>query len=223
MIRRAMLTTALACAAVFQSCQSTIGGEKRPSSLLPSAQRAPDEAADWYFKGGLYFGSARVDDIGESLDGYSGGGRLEVGKVLDPETGHFEVGGRISLGGTWADGAGAAIPGGMVDYDGRHVYIEPVFRGYFTTSGIRPYLEAFVGYGYSDFEADGPTLDIDDEVGGLTYGGGLGVEFPLTTSISGPLTLAIGLELRETTLDTKALGDLDEQNVMGTFMFGTRW
>ena len=119
-------------------------------------------------------------------------------------------------------------PGATADYSGSDFYIEPVLRAYLTSSTTRPYLEIFAGYGYADFDVEEFTpgtgfLTTSDDGEGLTYGAGLGVEFIAASSISGPLTLSVGVELRETNLHTDLYGDLDHLGVLGTVMFGTRW
>ncbi len=171
-----------------------------------------------YFRGGAYFGSSESeDDVGNELEGVAFGGRVEIGRVIGP---HFEIGGRLSIGGQESDldlGGGVTLDSSSVD-----IFIEPVIRSYFTTAETRPYAEAFVGYAFSDFDFSDAGGSVSGDGDGLTFGAGAGVEFGLGNNAA----LALGAEVRATNFDVDVAGfsgDLDRTDILGTVTFVKRW
>lgn len=196
-------------------------------SLLSLACKGPvpDYTTEgWSFKGGGYFyGSEIEDEVGDSLDGAGGGGRIEIAKAFDETHRNLELGARLSVGARGLTDDGRTVPGVTLNMDSADIFIDALVRGYIPTDGkLRPYGEAFLGYGavFADFSSpDIPGIVLEEDFSGLTVGVGGGVEINPTDRF----LIQVGVEYRLSDLSSTDFGDATLRDFGGVIMLGTRW
>lgn len=182
------------------------------------------ERSTWHLRGGGAVVYTNIEDGIADESGQGGSARIEIARTFDALGRHVDVGARLLFGGRSGDGDqppgfSSEVSYGTLDFMG-----EGVIRGYLPTGrSVRPYAEAFAGLGWADTEQTtrigftGTTLS--EDATSFTFGGGLGVEFPLTPK----LTTSVGAEVRHTEYEVDTFRDFDALDIGGFVLIGYTW